>query len=234
MKALRELVPKKYLFNFVRLKNFFTHGYKKEYYSQSGEDVIIRQFFKSKNDGFFVDIGAYHPKHYSNTYLLHKKGWRGINIDPNPDNMRIFRSARKNDINVQVGVAKQAEKLTYYKFSHPSCNTFSKEDTLQFKDKKWIESLGEENIQCLPLRDILHTHLPEGQTIDLVNIDVEGFDLEVLESNDWNKFKPQVIIIEDHPFEPGNPTKSDIFNYLTERGYTLHSYTGLSLIFKKN
>ena len=55
-------------------------------YSQQAEDLSIQRYFgEEKMNGFFVDVGAFDPIKYSNTYLFYKKGWRGINIEPNPD-----------------------------------------------------------------------------------------------------------------------------------------------------
>ena len=73
------LIPPKYRFKIINLKNKFWGNYGKIYYSQFGEDVVLLKIFKNKQVGFYVDVGAHHPKRYSNTYLLHKKGWQGIN-----------------------------------------------------------------------------------------------------------------------------------------------------------
>ena len=55
-------------------------------YSQEGEDMVLRSFFEGQKNykGFFVDVGAHHPYRFSNTLHFYKKGWRGINIDPQP------------------------------------------------------------------------------------------------------------------------------------------------------
>ena len=67
-------------------------------FSQQGEDIIIQNYFENKFDGFFIDIGAYHPIKYSNTFALYLKGWKGINIEPNPDNIPLFQNIRRRDI----------------------------------------------------------------------------------------------------------------------------------------
>ena len=106
------------MFKLVHLKNQFWKGFANVYYSQSGEDIIIGNFFQNKNKGFFVDVGAYHPKHYSNTYLLYKNGWRGINIEPNPASIKLFNKYRKNDINLQTGVLNENKEAYYHIFNH--------------------------------------------------------------------------------------------------------------------
>ncbi len=232
MKFLKQLIPSKYLFTLVNFKNSFISSFKQEYYSQSGEDILVGKLL-NKSNGFYVDVGAFHPKHYSNTYLLYKKGWSGINIDPNLASIKLFKKSRKNDINLRLGVSNNSEKLHYYKFSHASCNTFSKEQAEKLKNKKWIDFLEEEEVECTPLKKILKKYLKSGQVIDLLNIDVEGFDENVLKSNDWELYKPNVIIIESPDFNVEKLEENNIYKFLKSRSYKLYAFTGLSLVFKK-
>ena len=81
---------------YLRHKGFL----KRKRYSQWGEDKIIFDFFKNINKGIYLDIGCFHPFMYSNTCLLYKKGWRGINIDINSTAIDLFNIARKEDKNI--------------------------------------------------------------------------------------------------------------------------------------
>ena len=81
---------------YVRYKLF----YKKKNYSQFGEDLFLVDFFKKKPIGKFVDLGAYHPMKFNNTYMLYKKGWSGINIDLNSSTIDMFNIVRKRDKNI--------------------------------------------------------------------------------------------------------------------------------------
>ena len=89
---------KLYLFYnlFIRHKSFLN----RKQYSQWGEDLYINSFFKNKNKGIYLDIGCFHPVMYSNTCLLYKKGWRGINIDINKTSIDLFNILRPKDINI--------------------------------------------------------------------------------------------------------------------------------------
>src|SRR6186713_1276577 len=69
-------------------------------YSQEGEDLILKRFFSEKSGGFYVDVGAHHPKRFSNTYMFYKEGWSGINIDAMPGSMKLFNKVRSKDINL--------------------------------------------------------------------------------------------------------------------------------------
>ncbi len=87
-------------------------------FSHCGEDRILAYLFKKFPAGFFVDVGAFHPRTSSNTFLLYQRGWRGINIDAQPGSMEPFRRERPDDINLELAVAEKEESLTYYKTGH--------------------------------------------------------------------------------------------------------------------
>ena len=125
MNLSRTSFPQRYLFLLVHIKGLLK-GFGKKYYSQGGEDAVLQHIFSNKKNGFYVDVGANHPMHYSNTYLLYKRGWSGINIDPNPASIKLFNWHRRRDCNINCGIAEEATKKEYYMFNHQSCNTFSK------------------------------------------------------------------------------------------------------------
>ena len=188
-------------------------GYTK--YSQFGEDTVLLEIFKDTNNGRYVDVGAHHPYRYSNTYLLYKKGWQGINIDPNPHTIALFNTARPDDQNICAGVG-SAGVLTYYRFSDPAVNTFKKEEAEKWKGKSFLKFLDTTEVKIVPLSDLVK------EPIDLLTIDAEGMDLEVLKSYDWRHY-PRVIVIE------GDESKQ----FLVDKGYTLYAERGASRIFKK-
>jgi hypothetical protein len=81
----------------------------------------------------------------------------------------------------------------------------------------------------MPLAEILNAHLPDGRSIDFLTVDAEGLDLEVLCSNDWARFRPKVVVVEDpDALILDDLGRSEVANYLRERGYkpcakSLHS-----------
>jgi FkbM family methyltransferase len=185
-------------------------------FSSAGEDMILRHMIGSdKMDGFYVDIGAYHPVHYSNTYFFYTNGWRGINIEARPGSRNLFEKVRPRDVNLEIGIAASKGELTYYLIGEDSTmNSFSRE---------FLEHLGllkevkkEIPVPVLPLADVLTRYLPEKQQIDFMNVDVEGHDLEVLKSNDWNRFRPRFVVVEDIAVDPD---KSEIAKFMRSFGY---------------
>src|ERR1700676_3422099 len=93
-------------------------------YSHEGEDMVLRRIFHTQTSGFYVDVGAHHPYRFSNTCYFYRRGWRGINIDPNPDAIMAFRRDRPSDVNVCVGVSDIAGVLSFPLFNEPALNTF--------------------------------------------------------------------------------------------------------------
>src|SRR5579871_3958647 len=100
-----------------------------ECFSQEGEDLIVGRLFEGQKSGFFVDVGAHHPFRFSNTWLLYRRGWRGINIDGTPGSMEAFRQWRPRDINLECLVSTDAEPRAYFLHDEPALNTMSEELT---------------------------------------------------------------------------------------------------------
>jgi FkbM family methyltransferase len=188
-------------------------------FSQNGEDLVLNRYFQGKRNGFYVDVGAHHPTRFSNTYLFYKRGWSGINIDANPSSMNLFNSRRKRDINLELGVSTQSGSLSFYQFNEPALNTFNEQEAL-LKQVDPYKIINVDSIQVSTLSDILHKHLPSGKLIDFLTIDVEGFEYEVLMSNDWEIFRPEYILVEILRVDLLDIASIDSVRYLCAQGYT--------------
>jgi FkbM family methyltransferase len=201
-------------------------------YAQEGEDLLLERIFEGQKSGFYVDVGAHHPLRFSNTYLLYKRGWRGINIDAMPGSMSIFQRLRPQDICVESGVALSEGQLTYFVFKEKALNTFDEDLAQQYK------SAGHEisqqlNVRTKPLVDLLVEYLPAGQKIDLLSVDVEGFDLDVLKSNNWQRFRPRILITEELRYISGENNAS-VHEFLTSIGYNKLACTYNSVFYVSN
>ena len=141
--------------------------------------MILKRIFENKI-GFYIDVGAHHPKRFSNTYSLYRKGWKGINIDALPGSMKLFNKMRPRDINLEIGVA-EVEDVQHYVFNEPALNTFSEklsnEITNKFKNQYFIKKVIKVKVNRLD--KILDKYLHNNK-IDLLNIDVEGLIMTFL------------------------------------------------------
>jgi FkbM family methyltransferase len=210
-----------------------TYEYHNISYSQDGEDIVIAEFFKDKLEGFYVDVGAHHPQRFSNTYYFYLKGWSGINIDAMPGSMKIFDDSRPRDINLEIPISDKSEILTYYEFDEPALNSFSLPLSQERIKTSSYKIIAETQLKTQTLAEVLDKHLPPEQTIDFLSIDVEGLDYQVMSSNNWDKYKPKVLLVEDLELSSlKNINTSKVCLFLEERGYVLLAKTMRTLIFK--
>lgn len=216
----------------ISVLDYFRH---KKSYSQDGEDVVLYSFFGHKKGykGFFVDVGAHHPVRFSNTWMLYKKGWKGINIDPTPGCMRPFKWLRGRDTNLELGVGSTPGTLTFYCFDEPALNTFDKKVADARNTGNPYRIIKSIDVPIKTLAQILHEHLPKGQHIDFISIDVEGLDLDVLRSNDWSLYRPGYLLVEDTRFNLQHPEESEINQYLNDIGYVIIAVLQRTLIYKQ-
>jgi FkbM family methyltransferase len=185
---------------------------------QEGEDAILRRLF-SFNNGFYVDVGAYHPFIFSNTLMLYKFGWNGINIEPNYVNFKQFAKHRKRDVNLNCAISGNKKKLYYYEYLEPALNTTS-EIQAQKRKKQGINYIIKREVRFEKLGEILNRFCNK-KKIDFLNIDTEGTEAEILKTNDWKKFKPKVIFCEILNCDLEKAVKNKITIYLKSKGYKI-------------
>jgi FkbM family methyltransferase len=190
-------------------------------YSQEGEDMILKSLYEGKKGykGFFVDIGAHHPVRFSNTCYFYKRGWKGINVEPTPSAIKAFQLFRKRDINLNLGVGGEKGTLKFYCFNEPALNSFSKEVSERInRESDKYKIIKEVDVEILPLSEIFDTYLPKDTRIDFMSIDVEGLDYQVLRSNNWDKYKPDFILVEEN-INLDELDQSEIYQFLKAKGY---------------
>lgn len=190
------------------------------YFSQFGEDGFLDLYFVGRPTGFYVDVGAFHPFNASNTHLFYKRGWRGINIEPNPASFQAFLKYRPRDINLNVAVDRHDQEVLF------NCNeelSGIEGDSYLFRDRPGLTQC---RVRARPLASILHEHMPKDTAIDFMSVDCEGHDTEVLHSNDWSKFRPRVILVEEHDRGAGT-----IDGILASFGYQFERKLGLTKVF---
>ena len=234
IKIIKKLTPL-FIKNFYRrVQSFLTWDIWINYsYSQEGEDMVLKRIFDNKI-GFYIDVGAHHPKRFSNTHLLYKKGWKGINIDALPGSMKLFNKIRPRDINLEMGVAEVEDMLNYYVFNEPALNSFSEElskERDKFKDQYFIKEVIKVKVKRLDT--ILDTHLLNNE-IDFLNIDVEGLDYDVLKSNNWHKYRPRFVLVEIINSSLHDLDNHPIVKYMKEKNYSMYAKQVYTIFFLDN
>jgi len=215
-----------------------TQGKRPEYgefgrisYAQEAEDLLLFNVYKRQRRGFYVDVGAHHPIRFSNTHIFYEYGWRGINIDAHPDTIRLFAEARPRDINLELAISDLMEAMTFYMFDEMAVSSFD-EELSKGPRREQYEIVGELTLTPRRLDDVLTEYLPPGQNVDFLNIDVEGHDLHVLRSNDWERFRPTFVLVESLSREAEAVARDPHFMFMKEQEYALYCQTPRTLFFR--
>ena len=212
-KKIKDYLIKLYPFNKLYFFLKILKKSKKRYhYADNGEDIIIQGLFNHKKNGFYIDVGCYHPVRASLTHLLYKKGWKGVNIDISKDTINLFNIARPNDKNINIGITDKVGEDFYYQSSHINqANSF-----------KYYDNVKKVKIQITTLDNIIKNL--GIKKIDFLNIDVEYTDFKVLQGLNLNSVRPTLIAIEDNDaFDIADLVNSNIYKYLINKEYFLYS-----------
>lgn len=201
-----------------------------ECYSQEGEDLFLARLLADRSSGFYVDVGALHPVRFSNTYLLYKRGWSGINIDATPGSMESFKRLRPGDMNIECMISSDPSPRYYYEFEEPALNTMS-EKLVRQREMEGHRVVRRLLLQPTPLAAVLENYLPAHTVIDVMSVDVEGSDLAILKSNDWDRFRPRIVIAELLGTSLENISQCEIYQFLASHDYELVAKLFNSAIF---
>jgi FkbM family methyltransferase len=163
-------------------------------YAQDGEDVLLRRVFPDGSVGRYLDVGANDPVLGSVTKHFYDRGWRGVNVEPIPGLFDRLRADRPRDVNLNLGLSDREGLLTFYESpAIPGWSTFSAGLAASYRDRR-IE-LREHAVPVTTLALVCEEHV--GGPIDFLKVDVEGFERQVLAGNDWVRWRPRIVVIED-------------------------------------
>ena len=202
-------------------------------FGQEGEDILLTRVFGNKTNGFFVDVGAHHPTRFSNTYMLSLNGWSGINIDANQHSINQFELTRSRDINICSSIGVNDVSRKYFCFAESALNTFDEEIAQMYvRNGHKIDRI--ESLKTTGLGVLLDANVKPGTFIDLLNIDVEGLELEVIRSNDWSKYAPVVVVVEILNVTVEQAIEHEVTRTIQTYGYVLSSKLFNSCIYVKS
>ena len=180
------------------------------------ETALVRDFFRDRPSGFFVEVGANDPKKDSQSFHLEEAGWTGILVEPLPDLASVLRRERKAQVfEVACSAPEHAGQIMRLHVAGP----FS-----SFDPNLAVTGMRADRVIDVKVRT-LDDVLAEGRAsvpIDLMSVDVEGHELDVLRGFDFARWKPRLILLEDHV------SSLDKHRFMTRAGYTLIRRTGLN------
>ena len=219
-----------YFYNiYIRNYKFLING------SQFGEEKFVLSFFDTEYKGKFVDIGCFHPTRHNNTYKMYENGWRGINIDLNPLTIDLSNFKRRKDININVAISNNEENKTLYFVDELNTQNTLEANHLSFlKNHHNLkeEEISHQEIKTKKLDKILDAY--NFNDIDFMNIDVEGHELNILNSIDFNKYRIKFICIEmiDHN-DQAKLINEKLNAILEKNNYILEKKLDFNFIYKK-
>ena len=140
----------------------------------------------------------------------------------------------ERDINLEIGIGEKESILTYYIFNEPALNTFDTNLSKQRNGKGGYYIVKELPIKVYPLSKIIKEYIPKEQEIDFLTIDVEGKDFEVLKSNDWDRYRPKVVLVEISNSSLEEVCENPIYIFMKEKCYSFFAKTFNTCFFITN
>lgn len=191
-------------------------------YAQHGEDVILWRALGDRVHVSYVDVGAYDPTEESVTRALYERGWRGVNLEPEPGRIAAFERDRPEDVNLAVAAGDLDGSTTLLVYGTPGWSTIRPPDG-------GLPGGAESHEVEVPLRS-LGTLLPElGLThVDVLKIDVEGAEPAVVRGLLRGAVRPTVCVVEGVAPGHGRAAGEEAVDLLTAAGYQHCMFDGLN------
>lgn len=194
-------------------------------WSLFGEDINIQNLFPRRYEGFFVDVGCFHPMKYSNTYALYRKGWRGVNVDIDDIKIEAFDMVRGGDVNVACAIGNTEGVVDYFRKGFYRTTSTIDADFARGKPE-YVKT----TTRCRRLTSVLDDSRFAGRKIDFLTVDTEGHDAEVLRSLDFDRYQPFAVIFEVHVQTLPEVLETEMYRMLAAKGYVMVGWCGLSVI----
>lgn len=208
-------------------------------YSQAGEDIIVQYLFDSLKieKPTYLEIGTNQPLICNNTYNFYIKGCYGVCIEPDKNMVDFIKAKRPRDIvlNIGIGLTESPEAMFYlFPAKVNGWSTFSKEEAL-VRQKETKIDFTTLSVPLKSINSIINQYFKPHP--NFISIDVEGLDLEILKSMDFEKYKPEVICVETITFGYLNNTEEKITaisEFMHAKGYITYADTHINTIYCRN
>ena len=193
-------------------------------YAQNFEDLVLERIFHDQASGFYIDVGAGDPVNDSVTHLFHARGWRGISIEPDRRLFARLAAARPRDVNLNIAVGERAETRRFFELSVPGLSSLDAECAAMAAERGAVAT--ETTVAVETLAEICRRHADA--PIDFLKVDVEGWERQVLASNDWRRFRPKIVLVEATRPNTTVPSHEAWERLLLEEGYLFACFDGLN------
>jgi FkbM family methyltransferase len=200
-------------------------------FAQQGEDLVLWNILVDAlklHQPSYLDVGAYHPVRSNNTYLFYERNCQGVLVEPNPDLWETLTKERPRDVLIRggIGVDGTDSEADYYVIGiADQLNTFSKQVAEEYAARADFR-YSIRKVLRLPLLDInrlMQKHW--GGAPSLLSIDTEGFELPILRSIDWKRYRPAVVCVETLA------SRQAILKLMAGLGYDIRGATFVNTIF---
>ena len=191
---------------------FFKKQYGPARVSEHAEEWLVRDFFRDKREGFFLDVGSSHYKTFSNTYYLESElGWSGIAIDAQEEFAPEYLKYRPRTRFVSLFVSDHSDGVE--SLFVPRWNRLVASSEKDFSDR--YDSSGEERkVRTTTLNNVLEKG--NVTTLDFLTMDIELAEPKALAGFDIEKYRPRLVCVEAHP-----EIRQQLLDYFAAHGYRL-------------
>jgi FkbM family methyltransferase len=198
---------------------------------QAGQDLLAYLYFHGKKDGFFLDIGAHDGRTYSNSYVFEQLGWRGVCVEPLPDVFKLLRQNRRCDC-CQAALAGRSDPQAGFIHALGVDTLSGLEWEMADGHEDWILQEGGRperiTVRTITFPELMDAY-PGIRTIDFLSLDVEGAELAILRTIDFDHYDFGLITVECIEEKSGEGEALRAF--MADKGYGVLADLGLDLVF---
>ncbi|HYZ63891.1 MAG TPA: FkbM family methyltransferase [Acetobacteraceae bacterium] len=193
-------------------------------YAQTMEDVMLWRALRDVAPGFYIDVGAGDPDHLSVTRAFYDRGWRGLDVEPLPENVARLRAARTRDVVVEAALADAPGRSRFYRVVHAGDVGLSTLDAdIAGRSGGEVEPI---EVEVTTLASLCAEHAV-GE-VHFLKIDVEGAEAAVLRGADLRRVRPWIVLVEaTRPLSP-EPSEAEWEGLLLASGYRFVWFDGLN------
>ena len=196
------------------------------YYSQFGEDKFLYNIFEKKSEGLCVEVGAHNGIDDSPSLFFETIGWQCLLVEPNPHLCKMIRQKRRSRLFECAASDKNGTSILHIveggdRSDGLSTIAMNEENLVRIKQHKFTTSPVTVNTMTL---DRVLTEAKINKKIDFISIDVEGHEYEVLKGFSIEKWRPEIMLVENNSNKKDYPVRI----YLKKYGYIKFARTGVN------